>query len=183
MLLHSPANAFLFLMARCNIFYFTPLNCTVVKPPCERIFRFSIHTFYMGKMAWEIAMTAPVVMALLFPKVTNNTFETKWKLSSFVSCILNSFDALIIYTKSLKSKTSRVSLVIISLYIQDSFFPITKMYSKLFQFLSESCSNQAQVRINRTNLNKHFRVEKKELNCFPLSVMVLHHCPEPKNGT
>ena len=138
------ANAFLFLMARCNILYFTPLNCTVVKPPCERIFRFSIHTFYMGIKAWEIAMTAPVVMALLFPKVTNNTFETKWKLSSFVSCILNSFDALIIYTKSLKSQTSRVSLVIISLYTQDSFFPITKMYSKLFQFLSKT--NLAQTR-------------------------------------
>ena len=69
--------------------------------------------------------------------------ETKRKLSSFISCILNSFDALIIYTKSLKSKTSRVSLVIISLYTQDSFFPITKMYSKLFQFLSET--NLAQT--------------------------------------
>ena len=43
-----------------------------------------------------------------------------------------------------KIETSCVSFVIISLYTQDSCFPITKMYRKLFQFLSET--NLAQTR-------------------------------------
>ena len=43
-----------------------------------------------------------------------------------------------------KIETSCVSFVIISLYTQDSCFPTTKMYRKLFQFLSET--NLAQTR-------------------------------------